>query len=165
MLCYLDNSATTRPSQRVVQAMIDCMQEGFYNPSALYAPAVAVEKKITACREAIALELHADASRVIFTSGGTEADNLAILSLLSERRGGRVLFTAGEHPAVRAACEALKNSFDVKEIPYDRYGIVDLDALLDLLLEKTDFEPYNTTVTFDQDGKLVEFLYNYSPWN
>ena len=39
------------------------------------------------------------------------------------------------------------------------------DALLDLLLEKTDFEPYNTTVTFDQDGKLVEFLYNYSPWN
>ncbi|MBR6300000.1 MAG: cysteine desulfurase [Clostridia bacterium] len=137
MLCYLDNSATTRPSQRVVQAMIDCMQEGFYNPSALYAPAVAVEKKITACREAIALELHADASRVIFTSGGTEADNLAILSLLSERRGGRVLFTAGEHPAVRAACEALKNSFDVKEIPYDRYGIVDLDALLDLLTPDT----------------------------
>ena len=137
MECYLDNSATTRPQESVVRAMSDCMLEGYYNPSALYAPAVQVEKKLTACREMIAKQLHADARRVVFTSGGTEADNLAILSLLSDRRGGRVLFTVGEHPAVRAACEALQGRFDVQEIPYDAAGLVRLDALEELLTPDT----------------------------
>ena len=78
MICYLDNSATTRPTEAVADAMRQCMLEGFYNPSALYAPAVDSEKRLTACREAIARELHADPARVVFTSGGTEADNLAV---------------------------------------------------------------------------------------
>jgi len=137
MESYLDNSATTRPAESVVRAMTACMLEGYYNPSALYAPAVAVEKQLTACRQAIAERLHADPKGVIFTSGGTEADNLAILSLLSDKRGGRVLFTAGEHPAVRAACEALKNQFDVREIPYEHQGMLRLDALEELLTEDT----------------------------
>ena len=138
MICYLDNSATTRPQESVVSAMNACMLEGFYNPSALYAPAVRVEKQLTACRETIAAELHADAKRVVFTSGGTEADNLAILSLLSDRRGGRVLFTVGEHPAVRVPCEYLKgHGFDVQEIPYDAAGCVRLDALEELLTPDT----------------------------
>lgn len=137
MNAYLDNSATTRPQESVVRAMTTCMLEGFYNPSALYAPAVQVEKQMNACREAVAVQLNADPRRVIFTSGGTEADNLAILSLLSDRRGGRVLFTAGEHPAVRAACESLQGRFDVREIPYDAAGLVRLDALEELLTEDT----------------------------
>lgn len=137
MQCYLDNSATTRPTEHVVQAMSECMLEGFYNPSALYAPAVQSEKRMNACREAIAAELHADPARVIFTSGGTEADNLAILGALSGMRGGRVLFTAGEHPAVRAACESLRGRFDVQEIPYDAQGLLCLDALEELLTPDT----------------------------
>ena len=137
MIAYLDNSATTRPSEAVVRAMSDCMREGFYNPSALYAPAVAVEKRLNACREAVAETLHADPARVVFTSGGTEADNLAILSLLSDRRGGRVLLSAGEHPAVKAACEALKPHFEVLEIPYDAAGLVRMDALEKLLTPDT----------------------------
>ena len=95
MICYLDNSATTRPTEAVADAMRQCMLEGFYNPSALYAPAVDSEKRLTACREAIARELHADPARVVFTSGGTEADNLAIFGSMSMQRGGRVLYTAG----------------------------------------------------------------------
>lgn len=137
MICYLDNSATTRPQESVVRAMSQCMLEEYYNPSALYAPAVQVEKKINACRELIAARLHADPKRVVFTSGGTEADNLAILSLLNDRQGGRVLFSAGEHPAVRAACEALRGRFDVQEIPYDAAGLVRLDALEELLTADT----------------------------
>ncbi|MBQ9300522.1 MAG: cysteine desulfurase [Clostridia bacterium] len=138
MICYLDNSATTRPRESVVGAMNACMLEGFYNPSALYAPAVRVEKQLTACREVVAAELRADAKRVVFTSGGTEADNLAILSLLSDRRGGRVLFTVGEHPAVRVPCEYLRgHGFDVREIPYDAAGVVRLDALEELLTPDT----------------------------
>lgn len=137
MLCYLDNSATTRPTEYVADAVRECMLEGYYNPSALYAPALTSEKKMSACRELIAKELHADARNVIFTSGGTEADNLAILGSLSFHRGGRVLFTAGEHPAVRAACESVRNQFDVQEIPYDGEGKVDLQALEGLLTPDT----------------------------
>ena len=133
MICYLDNSATTRPTEAVADAMRQCMLEGFYNPSALYAPAVDSEKRLTACREAIARELHADPARVVFTSGGTEADNLAIFGSMSMQRGGRVLYTAGEHPAVAAPCESLKGTFDVQQIPYDAAGVVRLDALEKLL--------------------------------
>ena len=137
MQCYLDNSATTRPTEYVDEAVKQCMLEGFYNPSALYAPALTSEKQMAACRELIAKELHADARNVIFTSGGTEADNLAILGSLSFHRGGRVLFTAGEHPAVRAACESVRNAFDVQEIPYDEKGLVDLNALEALITPDT----------------------------
>lgn len=137
MICYLDNSATTRPTEAVADAMRQCMLEGFYNPSALYAPAVDSEKRLTACREAIARELHADPARVVFTSGGTEADNLAIFGSMSMRRGGRVLYTAGEHPAVAAPCESLKGTFDVQQIPYDAAGVVRLDALEELLTPDT----------------------------
>ncbi len=137
MQCYLDNSATTRPTEYVADAVRSSMLEGFYNPSALYAPALTSEKQMAACREAIARELHADARNVIFTSGGTEADNLAILGSLSFFRGGRVLFSAGEHPAVRAACESVRNQFDVQEIPYDEKGVVDLNALRELLTADT----------------------------
>ena len=138
MESYLDNSATTRPSENVVRVMSECMREGYYNPSALYAPAVQVEKRLNACREAVAARLNADPKRVVFTSGGTEADNLAILSLLGDRRGGRVLFTVGEHPAVRVPCEYLRgHGFDVREIPYTAAGAVDLDALEGLLTGDT----------------------------
>ena len=137
MICYLDNSATTRPTEAVADAMRQCMLEGFYNPSALYAPAVDSEKRLTACREAIARELHADPVRVVFTSGGTEADNLAIFGSMSMQRGGRVLYTAGEHPAVAAPCESLKGTFDVQQIPYDAAGVVRLDALEELLTPDT----------------------------
>ena len=137
MLCYLDNSATTRPTESVVRAVSDSMLEGFYNPSALYAPALTSEKRMMQCREAIARELHADPSRVIFTSGGTEADNLAILGSLASVRGGRVLYTAGEHPAVSVTCESLRGAFDVQQIPYDACGVVDLSALEGLLTEDT----------------------------
>lgn len=137
MQCYLDNSATTRPTEYVADAVRKSMLEGFYNPSALYAPALTSEKQMAACRELIAKELHADARNVIFTSGGTEADNLAILGSLSFHRGGRVLFSAGEHPAVRAACESVRNQFDVQEMPYDGEGKVDLAALKELLTEDT----------------------------
>ena len=137
MICYLDNSATTRPTEAVADAMRQCMLEGFYNPSALYAPAVDSEKRLTACREAIARELHADPARVVFTSGGTEADNLAIFGSMSMQRGGRVLYTAGEHPAVAAPCESLKGAFDVQQIPYDAAGVVRLDALEELLTPDT----------------------------
>ena len=133
MSVYLDNSATTRPCRAAIEAMTRCMQEGYFNPSALYAPALDAEKMMKDCREAILSRLHAKAgSRVIFTSGGTESDNLAILGRLHFERGGRILFGAGEHPAVREACLAAAG-FEAVEMPYDRAGRVDLQKLQALM--------------------------------
>ena len=138
MPIYLDNSATTRPCEAAISAMTKCMQEGYFNPSALYAPALETEKMLRSCREEILKSVHAPSScRVIFTSGGTEADNLAILGHLSTvHGGGRVLYSAGEHPAVKEACQAA-SGFEALEIPYDREGRIDLSALRTLLTPDT----------------------------
>lgn len=138
MSIYLDNSATTRVCQAAVSAMTRCMQEGFFNPSALYAPALETEKMMRACRETLLRAVHArQGSQVIFTSGGTEADNLAILGrLASVRGGGRILFSAGEHPAVKEACLAA-GGFEALSVPYDREGVVDLEALEKLMTPDT----------------------------
>lgn len=132
MPVYLDNSATTRVCPEAVQAMADCMREGFFNPSALYAPALAAEKRMKECREELLSRLHArPGSRVIFTSGGTEADNLAILGQTHFFREGKILYTAGEHPAVKEPCAHC--GLEAVEIPYDRQGLVDLEKLRALL--------------------------------
>ena len=136
-MIYLDNSATTRVCDAAVKAAEACMTEGFFNPSALYMPSMAVEKDMNACRDAIlrALDAGGDA-RVVFTSGGTEADNLAILGGMEHMRGGRVLYSAGEHPAVREACEQLKN-LTAGEIPLAADGRVRLDRLEEMLTPDT----------------------------
>ena len=87
MISYLDNSATTRPADAVVEAMAQCMREGYFNPSSLYAPAVQAEKRLAACREAILSSLQAREHFCLFTSGGTEANNLAILGSVAAMRG------------------------------------------------------------------------------
>lgn len=132
MSIYLDNSATTRVCPQAAEAMVRCMREEYYNPSALYAPALSAQKAMRACRDEILKTVHAPiASKAVFTSGGTEADNLAILGRTSKARAGKVLFSAGEHPAVKEACQA--SGLEALEIPYDHQGVVDLDALRDML--------------------------------
>jgi len=121
-MIYLDNSATTRVCAPAVSAMQHCMTEGFFNPSALYAPSMDVEKMMTACRDLILKEVHAPQdAHVVFVSGGTEADNFAILGGTAALRSGRVLYSAGEHPAVREACLSLRN-VQAEEIPLARDG-------------------------------------------
>ncbi|MBE5787646.1 MAG: cysteine desulfurase [Clostridiales bacterium] len=134
MAIYLDNSATTRPCEEAILAMEESMREGYFNPSALYAPALMAEKQLRTARELILGSLRAPASyRVIFTAGGTEADNLAILGVLSGiHGGGRILYGAGEHSAVKEACKAAAG-FEALEMPYDREGRIDLAALEALL--------------------------------
>ena len=132
MSIYLDNSATTRVCPQAAEAMVKCMREEYYNPSALYAPALAAQKNMRACRDEILKAVHAPmASKVVFLSGGTEADNLAILGRASKVRTGKVLYSAGEHPAVKEACQS--SGLEAIEISYDHRGIVNLDALKALL--------------------------------
>ena len=91
MKAYLDNSATTRPTQGVIRAMTECMEEGWHNPSSVYGPAVAAFRQVRACREAILEKLGAPGEKLIFTSGGTEANNLAILGAVERMRGKQLV--------------------------------------------------------------------------
>ena len=119
---------------------MQCMQAGYFNPSAVYGPALETEKMMRACRETLLRSVHArTGSQAVFTSGGTEADNLAILGRLSGMRGGgRILYSAGEHPAVKEACLAAEAmGFEAHSVPYDHTGAVDLDALEKLMTPDT----------------------------
>ena len=139
-MVYLDNSATTRPCDACVEAMNESMRHSFYNPSALYAPAMQAEKAMAAARRSIAASLQGNEKNVIFTSGGTESDNLAIWGCLqAQRKPGEVLYTAAEHAAVKNACLEAEARFGSKaqEIPLLKNGSVDLSALEQMLGENT----------------------------
>ncbi len=133
---YLDHSATTPVLEVVAQRMLLAMREEYFNPSAAYAPAVAVERELRACRDALREAAGAPGYEVIFTAGGTEADNLAILGTAERLRGARVCcFSAVEHSAVREAMRAAEaRGHTVRVLPVDAQGLLDLprcEALLD----------------------------------
>ena len=141
MEAYLDNSATTKPCPQAVEAMIRSMTEGFYNPSSVYRPAVEAFQKLRACRELILKTLHAGDHNVIFTSGGTEANNLAILGCVEKMRGRQVVaVSAVEHPSVRESFDVLKAlGHEVRIIPVQKSGEIDYDALACMLDEGVSF--------------------------
>ena len=139
MNVYLDNSATTKPSTAVAAAALQRMESGWYNPSALYRPALEIQKQIDRTREICLKAAGAVGQRVIFTSGGTEADNLALLGHLKTRRvPGKVLISSVEHPAVSACAEEIRHmGFETESIPAGKNGTVELSALEKLLDERT----------------------------
>ncbi len=139
MNVYLDNSATTKPSAAVAAAVGELMESGWYNPSALYKPALEIQKRIDGVRETCLQAAGAAGQRVIFTSGGTEADNLALLGHLKSRRApGKVLISSVEHPAVSACAEEIRHmGFETEAIPAGKDGRIDSAVLEQMLDEKT----------------------------
>ncbi|MDR0396799.1 MAG: aminotransferase class V-fold PLP-dependent enzyme [Oscillospiraceae bacterium] len=128
-MVYLDNSATAPPLPAVIDEVARVMRESDWNPSALYRPAIDAERIVRECREDLKRRLGAE--RVVFTSGGTESDNLAVLGASGRLRGpGAFLFSAAEHAAVleqRAALESRGHT--VRIIPLTREGLIDTAAL------------------------------------
>ena len=131
MEAYLDNSATTRPCAAAVDAMVKCMTEGYYNPSSVYKPAVEAFQQVRACRELILKALHAGEHNLVFTSGGTESNNLAILGTVGRMRGKQlVAVSAVEHPSVRESfMELERQGHEVRVIGVNERGELDWDAL------------------------------------
>ncbi|MBQ4579251.1 MAG: cysteine desulfurase [Clostridia bacterium] len=134
---YLDNSATTRPSDAVVSAMLRVLTENWHNPSALYQPAMQAEKLMSAARESCLKAAGANGHTLIFTAGGTEADNIAILGYLrTVKKPGRVLLFSVEHPAVlNCTQEITRMGHKVELIPVDKRGVCDLAKLEAMLGE------------------------------
>ncbi len=140
MIAYLDNSATTQVSREAADKMMKTMIEDFGNPSSMHRMGVTAEKEIKEARRTIAKTLSAKEKEIYFTSGGTEANNLAIRGIVSaqSKRGNHIITSEIEHPAVLATIEDLKKiGFRVSVIPVDELGLLKLDVLEKELSEET----------------------------
>lgn len=128
---YLDNAATSIPCQESILAFQEALQKQYYNPSALYKPALEIAKKIETCRLQIANLLNTDLKQVIYTASGTDANNFAILSLASKLKAGeKVLYTKIEHPSIIETCKSLSRfGVLIEEIPVSEEGIICLENL------------------------------------
>ena len=139
-MIYLDNSATTRPCAEAVAAMQDMLTNCWGNPSSVHHLGVEAERRLTQARKQVAQLLGAEPDRVFFTSGGTEADNWAILSTAQRlgKRGRHIVTTAVEHHAVLHPMELLEaQGFEVTYLRPDETGFVSAEALAAALRKDT----------------------------
>ncbi|MCR4956532.1 MAG: cysteine desulfurase [Lachnospiraceae bacterium] len=140
MQVYLDNSATTKVSPGVVEIMTKAMTEDYGNPSSLHNMGLYAENYIKKAKEQIAKTLHCEEKELLFTSCGTESDNLAIIgsAMAYQRSGKHIITTKIEHPAVGSTMKYLEElGFEVTYLDVDQDGIIDLKQLEDAIREDT----------------------------
>lgn len=135
---YLDNNATTRPAQSVVEALNEALRELWANPSSIHRPGQLVRQRVELARESVSRLLGCKSRDLLFTSGGTEAANLAIVGSLQQQPDRNVIVTTRtEHSAVREMAQSLSmRGVEVNWLPIDVNGVVDRDALRDLLKQR-----------------------------
>lgn len=132
MEVYLDNSATTKAYPEVARLVADIMTEDYGNPSSMHLKGVEAEKYIKYSKKTIANILKVQEKEIFFTSGGTEADNWALIgtAFANYRAGKHLITTRIEHPAVLQTMEYLKEQgFEITYLPVDRQGRIRLGDL------------------------------------
>ena len=139
---YMDNHATTAVDQRVVDAMLPCFTETFGNSgSRNHAFGWEAEALVDKAREQVAKVIGAKAKEIIFTSGATESDNLAIKGVVEfyKEKGNHIITAPTEHKAILDTCKALerKGLATVTYLPVDKFGLIDLDELRNAITDKT----------------------------
>jgi cysteine desulfurase len=140
MAIYLDHAATTPLRSEVLDAMLPFLTEHFGNPSSAHVFGRQARSALDEAHERVAARLNAQAREIVFTSGGTEANNLALkgAAWAGKGRGHRIVTTAVEHHAVAHALRYLeKFGFEVIELPVDRYGRVDPDEVDAAISDRT----------------------------
>ena len=138
-IIYLDNSATTKPCDKAIEYMNTCLKENWGNPSSLHSLGMNAENTVTSARECVAKSISANPNEIIFTSGGTEANNTAVMSaLFRKNRGNRVITTSIEHHSVLECFKKLENSgFEVIYLKPNREGVISLEELENSLNSNT----------------------------
>lgn len=138
-MVYLDNAATTAMFPECVDIIKKYAVDEFYNPSALYAPALTAAKAVKSAREKLAAVLGCNADNIVFTASGSEADNFAIFCG-PRRKKGKVIISAVEHAAVFNSAKALADrGYELIIAPVDVYGRVLFDEFVNLLDENVVF--------------------------
>ncbi|MBR4085788.1 MAG: cysteine desulfurase [Lachnospiraceae bacterium] len=140
MEVYLDNSATTRVLPEVAQLMTKIMCEDYGNPSSMHRKGVEAESYIRYAKETLAKLLKVSEKEIIFTSGGTESDNMALIgcAMANMRRGRHLVTTMIEHPAVLQTMKYLESQgFRVTYLPVDKCGRIRLEDLQRVICQDT----------------------------
>ena len=141
MKIYADNAATTRMSRTAIEAMIPYMENVYGNPSSLYSIGQEAKEALEQAREEVAAVIHADPKEILFTSGGSEADNQALRSAaeIGKRKGKKhIISSAFEHHAILHTLQRLeKEGFEVTLLPVHENGIVDVGELEAAIREDT----------------------------
>lgn len=140
MAIYLDHAATTPLRREALDAMLPLLTDDFGNPSSAHSAGRRARAALDQAHEAVATRLNAEPREIIFTSGGTEANNLALkgAAWAGKARGHRIVTSPVEHHAVGHTLEYLgRFGFEIVEVPVDRYGRVDPDELDAAIDEKT----------------------------
>ena len=144
MSVNLDNNATTRPAPEVVAVMTECLAEDWGNPSSAHRRGLSARRRVDLARDSVADLIGCSPNEVVFTSGGTEAGNLAVVGGFEQVRSstpGRTIVAcpSTEHPAIRdAVAECVRLGGERFELPVDSDGLVDLDHLERFLKERGD---------------------------
>ena len=129
---YMDNAATTRVKQEVLDEMLPYFTENYGNPSSIYALGSKSKNAVEIARERVAKAINANPKEIFFTAGGSEADNWAIkgVAFANRNKGNHIITSKIEHHAVLHTCEYLeKHGFRVTYLDVDEYGMVDLEQL------------------------------------
>ena len=132
MEAYLDNSATTRCYESVRDIVVKTMMEDYGNPSAMHRKGMEAERYLKEAQETIARILKVQPREILFTSGGTESNNLALVgtAMANQRNGRHLITTSVEHAAVREPVRHLEElGFEVTVLPVDETGVVRMEAL------------------------------------
>ena len=139
-IIYMDHAGTTPLDPRVLEAMIPYFSERFGNPSSIHTIGQEARRTLDEAREKVAGILGCRMSEVVFTSGGTESDNVAIKGAVAalQETGNHIITSSIEHHAVLHTCQYLENAgFEVTYLPVDRYGLVDPDDVARAVTERT----------------------------
>ena len=140
MQAYLDNSATTQCSKRATDLMVKLLTEDFGNPSSMHMKGVEAEKYIKEAKEKIAKTLKIEEKEIVFTSGGTESNNMALIgaALANKRAGNHIITTSIEHASVSATAAYLEElGFKVTYLKVDADGIISLEELREAVTDET----------------------------
>lgn len=139
-MIYLDNSATTKPNDSVLTSYLHVSEKYFANASSLHHLGGEAERLLNSARKQIASLFRVESEEIIFTSGGTEGNNLAIkgIALQHQNRGKHIITTAVEHPSVYDACSSLEDlGFEITYLNVDQEGHVSIDELRESIRKDT----------------------------
>lgn len=139
-MIYLDNSATTKPDETVLQSFVEVSQRYYANPASLHSAGKEAEALLERSRSQILSVLDAPQGEVVFTSGGTEANNIAVIGYAHalKYRGNRIITTKIEHPSVLRAMESLEmEGFHIDYLSVNQAGLISLEELQSLLTKET----------------------------
>ena len=135
---YLDNNATTPLHPEVLEAMLPGLRENYGNPSSIHSFGRSARVQLDEAREKVARLINAQSSEIIFTSGGTEANNLALLGVAFKDKGKKIITSKVEHPSVLNPCRQLEEQgVEVHYLDVDGLGRIDMDDLESQITEST----------------------------